>query len=991
MNDRVQPARGAIALGGFTIDLQREDLFDARGQRVALRRQALAVLLELAHNAGLVLTHDALVKAVWKEVYVTDDSLVQCIVEIRRAIGPSAAAALRTVPRRGYVLELSAHPGVALPAPPAAHALPAMSGLPESGPHTHLPGLPFVGRDAELNALVNGLHSPEVSDCLVLISGEPGIGKSRLIQEAARVATSQGAAALALKCHEIESGITYGVLSQLIERLVALADINALQTLDDISRAELAALAPGCAARLEPMAHLSETDASLRKTRVRAALIALCAAAGARQRVILAIDDAHWLDEASAVTLFAVAQAAPRHAYSIWATMRPDEIGRSPIAVQLVHELQQLPHTRQLQLVRLTPTDVASIVAQVGTHKTADPAHVDWLVMHSAGNPFYLHELIQVNRGAHASPARARGAAGESDVLPPGILDAVLRRARHLPATALRLLEAAAVLEQSAGFDLLSRVANQQHDVAFHALETLMSAGWLVEDRSPERYPFAHDKLREAIYASLPVALRRTLHERAMRALLDRAAQHGVAPEHAVVATHALRAGQEPVAVEQFALAGDAARRMFELRRAEALYTQALSFQSESHDNRAPAEKMALLEKRGAVRSMLGAAVEAETDLRRAIALAQAQTHPAHAGVTASENTARAALPRLQIELGVMLQRHHRLEEALGVLGQALELAQAAGDGEAMAAAHCWLGDVQWMCERNRAARIHFEAALAIDAPAGPSAEAYRTKALFGLAQCAGMDARPALADALLDQALARAQPHAERHFECAWNVLKGWIRIGGHGMTEPEVARQHFERCLNLSRETDLFWYSVPCNIGLGVTHAAARRFDTATEYFESALSLPADPHNDRWRLAAGVWLASCQLERGDPAAALETAHRAQAALGEFGAFMFAAKLPALIATALVRLGRSDECEDLQPRIEQARRDEMGYAVLEALEARAQWLHARADVPRLLVCADELLGEASLRGLTQACAAAAAWRAKAQALAALATPRPSE
>ncbi len=564
----------------------------------------------------------------------------------------------------------------------------------------------------------------------------------------------------------------------------------------------------------------------------------------------------------------------------------------------------------------------------------------------------------------------------------------MLRRARHLPAAALRLLEAAAVLEQSAVFDLLWRVAQQEQDAALHALEILMSTGWLVEDREPERYPFAHDKLREAIYASLPVALRRTLHGRAMRALLERAAQRGAAPEHAVVAAHAQRAGQEPVAFEQFALAGDAARHLFELRRAETLYSQALSFESDPRNGAAAGRTMALLEKRGAVRSMLGAAADAEADLRSAIVLAQTQTH---ARASDPADTSCAALLRLQIELGVMLQRHHRLEDALGVLGHALELAQAAGDGVAIAAAHCWLGDVQWMCERNRAARLHFEAALGTDAPAGPAAEAYRTKALFGLAQCAGMDARPVLADTLLDQALARAQPRAELHFECAWNVLKGWIRVGGHGMGEPEAAREHFERCLNLSRETDLFWYSVPCNIGIGVTHAAARRFDTATEHFESTLRLPADPHNDRWRLSAGVWLAACQLERGEPAAALETARRAQAALAEFGAFMFAAKLPALIATALVRLGRGDECEDLQPQIEQARRDEIGYAVVEALQARAQWLHARSDALGLLVCADELLREASVRGLTQARAAAANWRARAQALGAHPASPPSE
>lgn len=976
MTDRLRQQRDALALGSVTIDVQRGELFDSAGQRVPLRRQALAVLLQLARHAGLVLSRNALVEAVWQDVFVTDDSLVQCIVEIRRALGPVAAAAVRTIPRRGYVLELGAGQLAVQP------ALRVQSGLADSLPLTHVPGLPFVGRGAELDALVTWSCRPGAPGCLVLISGEPGIGKSRLVDEAARAASSEGTATLALKCHEIESGVAYGALSQLVDQLVALADDAALQTLDSVSRAELAALVPGCAARLEPLAQLCETDASLRQARLRAALVALCAATSARQRLIVCIDDAHWLDQASAATLFAVAEAASRNHYAIWAAMRRDEIARSPSAQRLVDALHELPHTCRLDLARLKPHDVANIVAQVRPHQPKDDRQLDWLVRESAGNPFYLGELLKANLDASDEQRAEHDAASEARILPAGILDAVLRRTRHLPQTALRLLEAAAVLEQSAVFDVLCRVAAQERPVALEALRIVLSAGWLVEDRERGRYLFAHDKLREAIYASVSAAMGCTLHGRAAHALLDDAAHRKAAPEHAVVAAHAQRAGQEPLALEQFALAGDAARGMFELRRAEALYTRALSFERGPGEGGAAGvagAQIALLEKRGAVRSMLGAATEAEADLRSAIALAQGK--PADPTAMARSDAAQAASLRLHIELGVMLQRHHRLEDALGVLGRALELATAAKSEDATVAAHCWLGDVEWMRERNRATRTHFEAVIGDGNPAGFAVEVARTKALFGLAQCAGMDARPARADKLLDQAFARAQTTAELFFECAWNVLKGWIRVGGHGMAEPEAAREHFERCLALSRRTDLFWYAVPCNIGIGVVHATLRRFDTAIEHFESVLRLPADAHNDRWRPSAGVWLALCHLDRGDPAAALDAAQRAQGALGETGPFMFSAKLPALITIALVRLGRGHECDDPQPLIDEARRNEIGYGVIAALRARAEWLHARQDMPRLTLCADELLHEATDRGLPLARAAALKWRSRAQAV----------
>ena len=97
---------------------------------------------------------------------------------------------------------------------------------------------------------------------------------------------------------------------------------------------------------------------------------------------------------------------------------------------------------------------------------------------------------------------------------------------------------------------------------------------------------------------------------------------------------------------------------------------------------------------------MLGDAGKAETDLRNAIALTQANQTDSPA--MACGDTLAGASLRLHIELGVMLQRHHRLEDALSVLGRALDLASAANNEEAIAAAHCWLGDVEWMREQDR-------------------------------------------------------------------------------------------------------------------------------------------------------------------------------------------------------------------------------------------------------------------------------------------------
>ena len=93
-----------LQLNGHTLDIERAELCDTSGRLVQLRPQALSVLLELARRAGEVVTKRDLMTRVWPGVVVTDDSLVQCIVEVRRALGDARQRIVRTIPRRGYML-----------------------------------------------------------------------------------------------------------------------------------------------------------------------------------------------------------------------------------------------------------------------------------------------------------------------------------------------------------------------------------------------------------------------------------------------------------------------------------------------------------------------------------------------------------------------------------------------------------------------------------------------------------------------------------------------------------------------------------------------------------------------------------------------------------------------------------------------------------------------------------------------------------------------
>lgn len=131
------PAVGQrLTVGDFVLDLARGELFDARGHPADLRAQALRVLLVLGEHAGLVVGKDELLRRVWGDVVVTEDSLVQAIGDIRRLLGDAGHGLVRTVPRRGYLLHgAPAAPAAALPRPappPATRDAPAGKGLPHT-------------------------------------------------------------------------------------------------------------------------------------------------------------------------------------------------------------------------------------------------------------------------------------------------------------------------------------------------------------------------------------------------------------------------------------------------------------------------------------------------------------------------------------------------------------------------------------------------------------------------------------------------------------------------------------------------------------------------------------------------------------------------------------------------------------------------------------------------------------------------------------------
>jgi DNA-binding winged helix-turn-helix (wHTH) protein len=172
-----------LSVGECVVDLQRQLLIDARGEPIALRPRAWAVLRCLAESEGRLVGKETLMAVVWPDTVVTDDSLVQAVADIRRALGPGARGAVRTVPGRGYLMMGRLAPS----ADAAGHGAPLEAGSLGDRLRERAAGR-FVGRESELELLAPAVGREPPGHALYFVHGPGGIGKSSLLERLRRMA-----------------------------------------------------------------------------------------------------------------------------------------------------------------------------------------------------------------------------------------------------------------------------------------------------------------------------------------------------------------------------------------------------------------------------------------------------------------------------------------------------------------------------------------------------------------------------------------------------------------------------------------------------------------------------------------------------------------------------------------------------------------------------------------------------------------------------------
>ncbi len=383
----------------------------------------------------------------------------------------------------------------------------------ESGSARRWPGASppaFVGRDRELAALVEALASGPAA--VVLIEGEAGIGKSRLLHEFLASPTAASRRTLVAGCPPFREPFTLGPI------------VDALrQTVDDVGCLNLSALAgalrplfPEWAADLPPALERAE-DATAARHRLFRALAELLDRLSID---ILVIEDVHWADEATVeLLLFLTTRQPPSSAVMV--TYRPDDVAPDSLLRRVASRLRPGTSQRRIVLKPLDRDGTARLVSSMLDGESLSELFADFMHGHTDGLPLAIEEAVRL-LADRADLAFVNGEWVRRSLrviaVPATLRDAVVERTERLGADAVTVLRAASVLAEPVHEATLQAVA-ELTDARFAAALTAAFGSNLLVENARQRLSFRHALPARAVYEAIPSPARRVLHRRAAESL----------------------------------------------------------------------------------------------------------------------------------------------------------------------------------------------------------------------------------------------------------------------------------------------------------------------------------------------------------------------------------------------------------------------------------------------------------------------------------------
>ena len=442
--------------------------------------------------------------------------------------------------------------------------------------------LPFAARDAERLRLAEAWKRAQVDGTvIVLLAGEPGIGKTRLAAELARDAHDNGAHVLLGRCDE-HVAAPHAPWTEIVRLLVTTVDDDVIADHVDRHGGEIARLVPDLARRAPSAPQPTITDPDTERLLLFEAVVDLLQISALRQPVVVLLDDAHWADAGSVHLLrHVVSHLDPDTHILVIVTYRDTDIDRSHPLSGALADLHRAAGAERIALRGLDEAGMRAFLEAAGGHPLAAEGHAlaQRLAAETDGNPFFVTEVLRhlvetgslVQRDGMWVGTVEPGEAG----LPEGVRDVIGQRLSRLSEQSNDLLRTAAVVGREFDVDLVAAVLQVDDERAVDGLDEAVAARLVDEvEGSPGRLSFAHALVRQTLLEELTTNKRVRLHRR-IAELLD--ARRGTPIE--LLAHHYLEAavaGVAPRAVECAREAALQATNRFAWQDAIRLYARAL-------------------------------------------------------------------------------------------------------------------------------------------------------------------------------------------------------------------------------------------------------------------------------------------------------------------------------------------------------------------------------------------------------------------------------
>jgi DNA-binding SARP family transcriptional activator/tetratricopeptide (TPR) repeat protein len=530
-------------------------------ERAKLRAEAYGALVRLTEEAAGRDDHRTTIRHAQRiiDLEPTDETAVRIQMEAHLALGDRAAA-LRSYHRYAEVLQrdLEVSPGEAIRA--MYQQLRALNRYEvQSKDLAPLAESPFVGRDLEWNQLKEAWNTARESGAhLVLVTGEPGIGKSRLALELGRRVRAEGHVVASARAYEAAGRLPWGPVVDLLRSDALRSHIN---TLDTVWRAELARLLPELLDTSQPYGPSQSSDPAQRYRLFDAVSRAILV--GDRPRLLI-IDDLQWCDTETIELIGFVIRSGQTAPVLIVGTVRSEEIPEHHPLVGLVDALGHDHAVTTVPLDRLDEATTAKLAARLRAEDTIDPELAARLWSETEGNPLFVIEALRAGISAGGSQA----------VLTPTMRAVLRTRLGQLTDGARRLAEVAAVVGRPFSVGLMvSATGIDEHELVDHIDELWRRR--IIRDQGLT-YDFSHDKLRAVALEMVSPARRRQLH----RAVAEATAvefHNDIDAASPQLAAHYDQAGMVEPAIDAYRVAGSRAVAVSALEEAVTMFRRALA------------------------------------------------------------------------------------------------------------------------------------------------------------------------------------------------------------------------------------------------------------------------------------------------------------------------------------------------------------------------------------------------------------------------------